>query len=270
MLAHTCRELKMVKSQAKTVVFSFTANSPNTQVSPRIGSRTMLALNTDLKEDPQEGQNKSQIRYAEVTHIHWKSCRGTSLVVEGHIITVILRAFDINVAFVIDQKLLYCSSLRLDYAPSVCTETLHNVHTKTIIFIHPYIDTYILVRWLLIVGQAWAVSTQLIFYLVMAHSRIVTVCLWVLGFTWNDLNTAYMVCEQSVHSCCDKQEVICRVCFNFSRIYSGSQCCTLVITQHCPSPIEATYYYCTWTFIFWEIIKSAFKIYGSLRLAPTT
>ena len=66
--------------------------------------------------------------------------------VEGHIITVILRAFDINVAFVIDQKLLYCSSLRLDYAPSVCTETLHNVHTKTIIFIHPYIDTYILVR----------------------------------------------------------------------------------------------------------------------------
>ena len=30
----------------------------------------MLALNTDLKEDPQEGQNKSQIRYGEVTHIH--------------------------------------------------------------------------------------------------------------------------------------------------------------------------------------------------------
>ena len=45
----------------------------------------MLALNTDLEEDPQQGQNKTQ------------TCRETSLVVEGqgyHIITVILRAFD--------------------------------------------------------------------------------------------------------------------------------------------------------------------------------
>ena len=53
----------MVKNHAKAVVFSFTANSPNTQVSPRNGSRTIVALKRDLEEDPQQGQNKSPIRY---------------------------------------------------------------------------------------------------------------------------------------------------------------------------------------------------------------
>ena len=33
----------MVKSHAKTVEFLFTANSPSTQVSPRMGSRTAVA-----------------------------------------------------------------------------------------------------------------------------------------------------------------------------------------------------------------------------------
>ena len=39
----------MVKSHAKTVVFSFIANSPNTQVSPRMGSRTIVALKRGLE-----------------------------------------------------------------------------------------------------------------------------------------------------------------------------------------------------------------------------
>ena len=44
----TWRELKMVKSQAKTMVFSLTANSPNTQVSPSRGSRITDAFTIEL------------------------------------------------------------------------------------------------------------------------------------------------------------------------------------------------------------------------------
>ena len=40
----TCRELKMVKSQANTAVFSLTASSPNTQVSPSSGRRIRVAF----------------------------------------------------------------------------------------------------------------------------------------------------------------------------------------------------------------------------------
>ena len=44
----TCNELKMVKSQANTTVFSLTANNPNTQVSPSRGSRITDAFTTYL------------------------------------------------------------------------------------------------------------------------------------------------------------------------------------------------------------------------------
>ena len=38
----------------------------------------------------------------------------------------------------------------------------------------------------------------------------------------------------SVRSCCDKQEVRCRVCLNLSRLRYGCQRCTLaVVAQHC-------------------------------------
>ena len=40
----------MVKSHAKAVVFSFTVNSPNIQVSPRMGRRTREAQNRALQE----------------------------------------------------------------------------------------------------------------------------------------------------------------------------------------------------------------------------
>ena len=44
----TCSELKMVKSQASQVLLRFTANSPNTHVSPRTGRRTTVARNSAL------------------------------------------------------------------------------------------------------------------------------------------------------------------------------------------------------------------------------
>ena len=45
----------------------------------------------------------------------------------------------------------------------------------------------------------------------------------------------------SVCSSCDKQEVRCHACLNLSCLRYGCQHCTLAVTQHCPSPIEATY-----------------------------
>lgn len=45
----TCRELKIVKSQANTVVFELTANNPRTQVTPSKGSNTREAINSDLQ-----------------------------------------------------------------------------------------------------------------------------------------------------------------------------------------------------------------------------
>ena len=50
-LVQTWRELKMVKSQAKTAVFSLTANRPNTHVSPSRGSRITDAFITELLEE---------------------------------------------------------------------------------------------------------------------------------------------------------------------------------------------------------------------------
>ena len=38
-------------------------------------------------------------------------------------------------------------------------------------------------------------------------------------------------------SCCDKQEVRYRTCFNLSYLHHGCQCCILAVAQHCPSPI---------------------------------
>ena len=45
---HTCREFKIVKIHANTVVPSLTANSPITHVLPSIGSITMAAIISDL------------------------------------------------------------------------------------------------------------------------------------------------------------------------------------------------------------------------------
>ena len=45
---YTCSELKIVKSHAKTTVFSFTANSPTTHVTPRSGSRTTVLFRVVL------------------------------------------------------------------------------------------------------------------------------------------------------------------------------------------------------------------------------
>ena len=39
----TCRELKIVKSQAKTVAFSLRVRRPNSHVNPRRGSRIIVA-----------------------------------------------------------------------------------------------------------------------------------------------------------------------------------------------------------------------------------
>lgn len=44
----TCSELKMVKSQANTVVLELTANSPSTQVKPNNGSKANEATNNVL------------------------------------------------------------------------------------------------------------------------------------------------------------------------------------------------------------------------------
>ena len=45
---YTCSELNMVKSQANAVVLAFTVNTPSTQVMPRIGRRTSVAINSFL------------------------------------------------------------------------------------------------------------------------------------------------------------------------------------------------------------------------------
>ena len=44
----TCKELQMVKSQAKTAVFSLTANKPKIQVIPSRGSRMIVAFRMAL------------------------------------------------------------------------------------------------------------------------------------------------------------------------------------------------------------------------------
>ena len=79
----------------------------------------------------------------------------------------------------------------------------------------------------------------------------------------------YMVCEQPavdaglVRSCCDKQEVRCRACFNLSCLRYGCRRCTLAVAQHCPSPTKLRLLTkCTRTFNFQEIFKCVFKIYG--------
>ena len=43
-LRNTCRELKIVKSQANTAVLSLTAKSPNTHVSPNRGRSITVAF----------------------------------------------------------------------------------------------------------------------------------------------------------------------------------------------------------------------------------
>ena len=45
---YTCKELQMVKSQAKTAVFSLTANKPKIQVIPSRGSRMIVAFRMAL------------------------------------------------------------------------------------------------------------------------------------------------------------------------------------------------------------------------------
>ena len=47
---HTCSELKIVKSHANTSVFSSTANSPMTQVTPSRGRSMIVAFNVDLEK----------------------------------------------------------------------------------------------------------------------------------------------------------------------------------------------------------------------------
>ena len=47
-MKYTCKELHTVNSQANTVVFSLTANSPNTQVIPRSGSRITVLFTAVL------------------------------------------------------------------------------------------------------------------------------------------------------------------------------------------------------------------------------
>ena len=64
----------------------------------------------------------------------------------------------------------------------------------------------------------------------------------------------------SVRSCCDKQETRCHACLNLSRLRYIYQHCTVAVAQHCPSPIEATYYTkCTWTFNFREYLNVDLK-----------
>ena len=67
-------------------------------------------------------------------------------------------------------------------------------------------------------------------------------------------------CWWLVRSCCDKQEVRCRVCLKLSRLCYGCQRCTLAVAQHCPSPIEATYY----SSIFGKYLNAhlKFTVYG--------
>ena len=48
LLQLTWRELKMVKSHAKTVELALTVRMPNTHVSPRRGRRTSVAANRAL------------------------------------------------------------------------------------------------------------------------------------------------------------------------------------------------------------------------------
>ena len=57
---------------------------------------------------------------------------------------------------------------------------------------------------------------------------------------------------------CDKQEVRCHVSLNLSHLRYSCQRCILAVTQHCPSPTEATNY----SSIFGIYFKCAFKIYG--------
>ena len=70
---------------------------------------------------------------------------------------------------------------------------------------------------------------------------------------------------RAVRSCCDKQEVRCRTCFNLSRLRYGCRRCTLAVAQHCPSPTNLRLLTkCMRMFNFREILKCAFKIYASL------
>ena len=67
---------------------------------------------------------------------------------------------------------------------------------------------------------------------------------------------------QAVRSCCDKQEVRCHTCFNFSRLCYGCRRCTLAVAQHCPSPTNLRLLTkCMRMFNFREILICAFKIY---------
>ena len=95
--------------------------------------------------------------------------------------------------------------------------------------------------------RAWA-SSDMHMNEMMSWIASVYECHLCTTLTWSDLNLAFIICtvyEQPavdaglVHSCCDKQEVRCRACFNLRRLCFGYRCCTLAVAQHCPSPIEA-------------------------------
>ena len=77
----------------------------------------------------------------------------------------------------------------------------------------------------------------------MPLNQSVYECRLCMTLTWSNLNppciilySQWAACRWwSVCSCCDKQEVRCRLSLNLSRLRYGCQRCTLAVAKHCPA-----------------------------------